>query len=270
MEITTLIVDDEPAARRRLRSLIETDPEVRIVGECGDGILAAEMIRQLKPALIFLDVQIPGADGFGVLEEIADRRDLPAVVFVTAHREYAIPAFEAQALDYLLKPFKRSRFFEVLARAKSHILRNIEYLDHQKSDRQKTENQKSVGSPSDSQEPSELLLIKSRGRLLFLKMSELKWVEAERDYVRLHLEKDSHFIRDTMNNFQRRLNKNGFIRIHRSTIVNVNEICEILPLLGGDYSVVLRDKTQLTLSRRYRSSLDNFLRRKLVSLPKSV
>src|ERR1700674_271212 len=139
MEITALIVDDEPAARRRLRSLIETDPAVRIVGECGDGSLAAEMIRKLKPALIFLDVQIPGADGFGVLEEIADRRDLPAVVFVTAHREYAIPAFEAQALDYLLKPFKRSRFFEVLARAKSHILRNIEYLDRQKSDRQNSE-----------------------------------------------------------------------------------------------------------------------------------
>ena len=259
MEITALIVDDEPAARRRLRSLIETDPEVRIVGESGDGIRAADMIRQLKPALIFLDVQIPGADGFGVLEEIADRRDLPAVVFVTAHREYAIPAFEAQALDYLLKPFKRSRFFEVLTRAKEHILRNLEYQDRQKS-----------AQASASQEPSELLLIKSRGRLLFLRMSELKWVEAERDYVRLHLEKDSHFIRDTMNNFQRRLDKNGFIRIHRSTIVNVNEICEIQPLLGGDYSVILRDKTQLTLSRRYRSSLDDFLRRKLACLPKSV
>jgi two-component system, LytTR family, response regulator len=259
MEITALIVDDEPAARRRVRSLLETDPEVQIVGECGDGIRAAEMIRQLKPALIFLDVQIPGADGFGVLEEIADRRDLPAVIFVTAHREYAIPAFEAQALDYLLKPFKRSRFFEVLARAKSHIVRNIEYGDREKS-----------SGSSSSQESSELLLVKSRGRLLFLRTSELKWVEAERDYIRLHLEKDSHFIRDTMNNFQRRLDKNGFIRIHRSTIVNVNEICEILPLLGGDYSVVLRDKTELTLSRRYRSSLDDFLRRKLVSLPKSV
>src|SRR6204780_3015593 len=260
MEITALIVDDEPAARRRLRSLIETDPEVRIVGECGDGILAAEMIRKMKPALLFLDVQIPGADGFDVLKEIADRRDLPAVVFVTAHPQYAIPAFEAQALDYLLKPFKRSRFFDVLARAKSHILRNIEFQESQKSWR----------APAGLQEVPELLLIKSRGRLLFLRMSELKWVGAERDYVRLHLQKDSHFIRDTMNNFQRRLDKNGFIRIHRSTIVNVNEICEILPLLGGDYSVVLRDKTELTLSRRYRSSLDDFLRWKLVSLPKSV
>jgi DNA-binding LytR/AlgR family response regulator len=135
MELTTLVVDDEPAARRRLRSLLETDPEVRIVGECGDGIRAAEMIRKMKPALLFLDVQIPGADGFDVLKEIADRRDLPAVVFVTAHPQYAIPAFEAQALDYLLKPFKRSRFFDVLARAKSHILRNIEFQESQKSGR---------------------------------------------------------------------------------------------------------------------------------------
>ena len=260
MEITTLIVDDEPAARRRLRSLIETDPDVRVVGECGDGIRTAEVIRAIKPALLFLDVQIPGSNGFEVLKEIADSRDLPAVVFVTAHQQYAIPAFEAQALDYLLKPFKRSRFFEVLARAKVHILRNVDYQKLQESDRK-------ASSP---QEASELLLIKSRGRLRFLRTSELKWVEAERDYVRLHLEKDSHFIRDTMNNFQRRLDKNGFIRIHRSTIVNVNEICEILPLLGGDYSVILRDKTQLTLSRRYRSSLDDFLRRKLASLPKSV
>jgi len=259
MEIATLIVDDEPAARRRLRSLIESDAEVKIVGECGDGIRAAEMIRNLKPALLFLDVQIPGADGFGVLEEIADCRDLPTVVFVTAHREYAIPAFEAQALDYVLKPFKRSRFLEVLARAKAHILLNTERQNHQQP----------PPASAPVQESSQLLLIKSAGRLLFLKMSDLKWVEAERDYLRLHLEKDSHFIRDTMNNFQQRLDKNGFIRIHRSTIVNVNEIGEILPLPGGDYTVILRDKTKLTLSRRYRSSLDDFLRRKLASLPKS-
>jgi len=269
MGITAMIVDDEPAARRRLRSLIETDPEVSIVGECGDGIRAADMIRQFKPALIFLDVQIQGADGFDVLENIADRRDLPAVVFVTAHREYAIPAFEAQALDYLLKPFKRSRFFEVLARAKTHILRSLEYQERQKPSRQRSERRESPPA-SAVPEASDLFLIKSRGRLLFLRMAELKWVEAERDYVRLHLEGDNHFVRDTMNNLQRRLNKNGFIRIHRSTIVNVNEICEILPLLGGDYSVVLRDKTQLVLSRRYRSSLDDFLRRRRASLPKSV
>jgi two-component system LytT family response regulator len=260
MKISTLIVDDEPAARRRLRSLIETDPDVSIAGECGDGVRAADLIRELKPALLFLDVQIPGADGFGVLQEIADCRDLPTVVFVTAHREYAIPAFEAQALDYLLKPFKRSRFFEVLARAKLHILRNAE-------DQQRLQTSSTPATPRDS---AELLLIKSRGRLVFLKMSELQWVEAERDYVRLHLGKENHFIRDTMNNFQRRLDFTRFIRIHRSTIVNINQIAEILPLLGGDYTVVLHDKTRLTLSRRYRSSLDDFLRPKLASLPKSL
>jgi two-component system LytT family response regulator len=259
MEITALIVDDEPAARRRLNALIAADPEVRVVGECGDGIRAAELIRQLKPALIFLDVQIPGADGFDVLREIEDCREQPVVVFVTAHREYAIPAFEVQALDYLLKPFRRSRFFDVLARAKLHILRETETQPRHSPDRR-------PGPP----DPSELLLIKSRGRLLFLKMSDLKWVEAERDYIRLHLESETHFVRDTMSNFQHRLNKDEFIRIHRSTIVNVNKIFEILPLLGGDYTVVLKDKTQLTLSRRYRTCLDDFLRQKLAYLPKSV
>ena len=259
MEITALIVDDEPAARRRLNALIAADPEVRVVGECGDGIRAAELIRQLKPALIFLDVQIPGADGFDVLREIEDCREQPVVVFVTAHREYAIPAFEVQALDYLLKPFRRSRFFDVLARAKLHILRKTGMQARHSPDLR-------PGPP----EPSELLLIKSRGRLLFLKMSELKWVEAERDYIRLHLESETHFVRDTMSNFQHRLNKGEFIRIHRSTIVNVNKIVEILPLLGGDYTVVLKDKTQLTLSRRYRTCLDDFLRQKLAYLPKSV
>lgn len=260
MKISTLIVDDEPAARRRLRALIETDPDVSIAGECGDGVRAAGLIRELRPALVFLDVQIPGADGFGVLKEIADCRDLPAIVFVTAHREYAIPAFEAQALDYLLKPFKRSRFFEVLARAKLHILRGLE-------DQQRPLHSTLAAAPRES---SELLLVKSRGRLVFLKMSELHWIEAERDYVRLHLARENHFVRDTMNNFQRRLDPARFIRIHRSTIVNLNQICEILPLLGGDYTVVLHDKTELTLSRRYRSSLDDFLRPKLASLPKSL
>jgi two-component system LytT family response regulator len=260
MEISALIVDDEPAARRRLRSLIENDPEIKILGECGDGLRAAEMIRNFMPALLFLDVQIPGADGFGVLDDIADCAVLPTVVFVTAHREYAIPAFEAQALDYLLKPYRRARFFEVLARAKAHIQLRTEIRLHQSPQ----------PAPASRPELSQLLLIKSAGRLLFLKMSDLKWVEAERDYLRLHLERENHYIRGTMNNFQQRLNSNLFIRIHRSTIVNVNEISEIVPLLGGDYSVILRDKTRLTLSRRSRSTLDDFLRGKLARLPKSV
>jgi two-component system, LytTR family, response regulator len=249
MQISTLVIDDEPAARRRLNSLIETDPEVRVVGECSDGLRAVELIRNLQPELIFLDVQIPGANGFEVLKEIEDCQKQPVVVFVTAYKEYAVPAFEVQALDYLLKPFKRSRFFEVLSRAKLHILRAAEAQT------------KYPPPVSDLSKSPELLLVKSGGRLLFLKMSELNWVEAERDYIRLHLERETHFVRDTMNKFQHRLNQNEFMRIHRSTIVNVNKIAEILPLLGGDYTVILKDKTRLTLSRRYRASLDNFLRK---------
>lgn len=259
MEITTVIVDDEPAARRRLRLLVKGDPAVKVVGECGDGISAVEMIRNLRPALLFLDVQIPGADGFGVLERVGDSPQLPAVVFVTAHREYAIPAFEAQALDYLLKPFKRARFREVLARAKAHIVLRMQ-----------EENLEPSPTDAGVQDFPQLLLLKSGGRLLFRKMSELKWVQAERDYLNVHLDSSTYFIRDTMKNFQQRLDKASFIRIHRSTIVNVNQISELRPMLGGDYSVVLHDKTELTLSRRYRSALDNLLRRKLVSLPKST
>jgi two-component system, LytTR family, response regulator len=248
MEISTLIVDDEPAARRRLRLLLADDPAIKIIGECGDGVSAAEMIRNSRPRLVFLDVQIPGSDGFDVLREVADCDELPAIVFVTAHREYAIPAFEAQALDYLLKPFKRARFVEVLARAKAHIVRNAEHQQR-----------------SASAEAPRLLLIKSNGRMFFHKMSELKWVIAERDYLQLYLDDSQHFIRETMNNFQRRLDKNGFVRIHRSTIVNVDQISEVIPLAGGDATVVLRDRTELTLSRRYRAAFDDFLRLRLTS-----
>jgi two-component system, LytTR family, response regulator len=251
MEIETLIVDDEPAARRRLRLLLKDDPVIKVVGECGDGIHAAEMIRNLKPALLFLDVQIPGADGFGVLDNVGEQ--MPTVVFVTAHREYAIPAFEARALDYLLKPFKRSRFVEVLERAKAHIAL-----------------QRPPVTPPPAADAPQLLLIKSDGRLFFHKMSELKWVIAERDYLQLHLDGSQHFIRETMNNFQQRLDKAGFIRIHRSTIVNVEQITEVIPLAGGDCTVVLRDRTELTLSRRYRPAFDEFLRQRHASMPKSV
>jgi two-component system LytT family response regulator len=253
MEIETLIVDDEPAARRRLRLLLKDDPEIKVVGECGDGIHAAEMIRNLKPALLFLDVQIPGADGFGVLENVADSEQMPTVVFVTAHREYAIPAFEARALDYLLKPFKRSRFVEVLERAKAHIALRRPPV-----------------TPPPAADTPQLLLIKSEGRLFFHKMSELKWVIAERDYLQLYLDGSQHFIRETMNNFQQRLDKSGFIRIHRSTIVNVEQITEVIPLVGGDCTVILRDRTELTLSRRYRPAFDAFLRHRHASMPKLV
>jgi two-component system, LytTR family, response regulator len=253
--ITALVVDDEPLARTRITSLLKTDPEVNLVGECGDGTSAITAIQQLTPSLVFLDVEMPEVDGFGVLRALDV---LPTIVFVTAHPTYAIPAFEACALDYLLKPFKRSRFFNVLARAKNHIRRNIECDSRDAAIRQLI----------DAQQPCELLIVKSEGRLLFLRMSEVRWIEADKDYIRLHLLKGTHLVRETMNGVQKRLDPAVFVRIHRSSIVNIHEISEVEPMLGGDYRVVLRDRTQLNMSRRYRFALDDLLRQCRVSLAK--
>lgn len=255
--ITTLVVDDEPLARARITSLLKTDPEVDLVGECGDGTSAIRTIRQRTPSLVFLDVEMPEVDGFGVLRALDM---LPTIVFVTAHPTYAIPAFEACALDYLLKPFKRSRFFTVLARAKHHIRRNSECDSRDAAIRQLV----------DAQPPRELLIVKSEGRLLFLRMSEVRWIQADRDYIRLHVPKGTLLVRETMNGIQKRLDRAVFARIHRSTIVNIREILEVQPMLGGDYRVVLRDRTQLNMSRRYRFALDDLLRQCSVNLVKSI
>jgi two-component system, LytTR family, response regulator len=255
--ITALVVDDEPLARVRITSLLKIDPEVSLVGECRDGTSAIRTIQQVTPALVFLDVEMPEVDGFGVLRALDV---LPTIVFVTAHPTYAVPAFEACALDYLLKPFKRSRFFQVLARAKDHIRRNIECDSRNAAIRQIV----------DAHQPRELLIVKSEGRLLFLRMSEVRWIEADKDYIRLHLLKGTSLVRETMNGIQARLDQAVFVRIHRSTIVNIHEILEVQPMLGGDYRIVLRDRTQLNMSRRYRYALDDLLRQYSVNLAKSI
>lgn len=246
MPIRTAIVDDEPPARTRLRSLLEEDPDIEIVAECEDGARAIAAIQQLRPALVFLDVEMPEENGLGVLNSL---HWLPATIFVTAHRDYAVAAFEACALDYLLKPFTRSRFASVLARAKEQIVRNAQQ-ENLKEDRA----QRSRGRA-----PADLLIVRVAGKLVFVRSSELRWIEAEKDYARLHLRRVSHFIRETMTSLQNRLDPFTFVRIHRSTIVNINEISEVTPLAGSDCSVLLRDGTELILSRRYRPALDRFL-----------
>ncbi|HXS21752.1 MAG TPA: LytTR family DNA-binding domain-containing protein [Steroidobacteraceae bacterium] len=253
--IPVLVVDDEPAARRRVRSLLRADPDFAIVGEASDGFQAAKMIAELNPSVVFLDVQIPGADGFAVLKTLVDPKQLPVIVFVTAYREYALPAFEARAFDYILKPFKRGRFFDVLSRTKAHLRTSGASAGARD------------GYPA-RQQDSELLVIKAKTRLLFLRASELRWVEAQGDYARLHFKGASHVTRATMRGLQYRLDPAQFIRIHRSTIVNIAEIGEIQPLFNGEYCVILRDRTQLTLSRRYRASLDGILRSQQRRLPR--
>jgi two-component system LytT family response regulator len=251
LPIRTVIVDDEPPARTRLRSLLEEDPEIEIVAECDDGARAIAAIQQLKPALVFLDVEMPEGNGLEVLNSL---HWLPATIFVTAHRDYAVSAFEACALDYLLKPFTRSRFANVLARAKQQIARNAQHEILKEDAPQHTA----------GRAPADLLILKAAGKLVFVRTSELQWIEAEKDYARLHLRRGSHFIRETMANLQNRLDPFAFVRIHRSTIVNINEISEVTPLAGGDCNVLLRDGTELTLSRRYRPALDHFWGRDMV------
>lgn len=245
LPIRTVIVDDEPPARTRLRSLLEQDSEIEIVAECADGAGTIAAIQQLKPALLFLDIEMPDGNGLEVLNSL---QWVPATIFVTAHRDYAVSAFEACALDYLLKPFTRSRFATVLARAKEQIMRNS--LQNLPED--------DAALQSFARAPADLLIVKAGGKLVFVRTSELRWIEAEKDYARLHLRRGSHFIRETMANLQNRLDPLVFVRIHRSTIVNINEISEVSPLAGSDCNVLLRDGTELTLSRRYRAELDRF------------
>lgn len=246
MPIQTVIVDDEPPARMRLRSMLEDDPDIQIVAECGDGAAAIAAIQQFKPALIFLDVQMPNGNG---LEVLGSLHWLPVTIFVTAHRDYAVSAFEACAFDYLLKPFTRARFAGVLARAKLQVAQNSSYALAQES-------APLLAGPSAT---AELVIVKVSGKLVFIRTSELRWIEAEKDYVRLHLSRGSHFIRETMTNLQTRLDPSTFVRIHRSTIVNIHEISEVTPLTGGDCSVLLRDGTELSMSRRYRAVLNGLL-----------
>jgi two-component system LytT family response regulator len=194
---------------------------------------------------------MPEGNGLEVLNSL---HWLPATIFVTAHRDYAVSAFEACALDYLLKPFTRSRFANVLARAKQQIARNAQHEIPKEDAPQHTA----------GRAPADLLILRAAGKLVFVRTSELQWIEAEKDYARLHLRRGSHFIRETMANLQNRLDPFAFVRIHRSTIVNINEISEVTPLAGGDCNVLLRDGTELTLSRRYRPALDHFWARDMV------
>lgn len=251
MRIRTLIVDDEPLARRRLRRLLRSEPDIELAGECGDGRRAVAAILEKKPDLVFLDVQMPELDGFAVLDAVGAEK-LPAVVFVTAYDEHALRAFEVHALDYLLKPFDQDRFRKTLERVRTQIgtqrsgPSNRQLLDLLEELRSSTKIQ-------------QRLMIRTAGRILFLDTSEIDWIEAEGNYVRLHMGKESHLMRETMNAMEQRLDPFKFQRIHRSTIVNVERVRELQPWIRGDSVAILRDNTRLTLSRNYRERFDKVL-----------
>jgi two-component system LytT family response regulator len=234
-KIRTLIVDNERLSRQRLRRLLAAERDVEVVGECGSGSEAFEFLAASDVDLLFLDVQMPQMDGFPLLASLNGRH--PAVVFVTAYDEYAGKAFDGHVLDYLLKPFDPVRFARTLDRAR----REIEL--------------RRGGRPS-TDVPSFLrthLPIKAAGRILFLRMDEIDWIEAADNYVRVHTSGgDVHLVRETLNAIQSRLDPGRFLRIHRSTIVNLNRIRELRPWFHGDYVVMLTTGQELTLSRSYR------------------
>ena len=251
MKLRTLIVDDEPLAREGIRMLLATDPQVAAVDECADGQAAVDVIIERKPDLVFLDIQMPEMDGFEVLMEVgADR--MPSTIFTTAYDKYALQAFEVHALDYLLKPYTNERFFEALERAKTQISlsHNINVsgqlsalLDH-------------ITRSGDS---LERLVVKAAGRISFLNLEEVDWIEAEDTYVRLHVGRESHLVRGTMSGLERKLNPKKFLRIHRSKIVNLQRVKDLQPLFHGEYAITLHDGTQLTSGRSYRDKLQPLL-----------
>jgi two-component system LytT family response regulator len=251
--IRVLVVDDEPLARRRLTSLLAKEHDLEIVGEAGDGRSAIVAIREHRPDLVFLDVQMPEPDGFGVLRSIGPER-MPVVVFVTAHDQYAVRAFEVHALDYLLKPFDRERFQQTLERARAQLRRGpkaaervIDLLE---------------GFDQAAARP-ERFVLKSGGRVQFLRAEEIDWAGAERNYVALHAGGRAHLLRQTLTALEAQLDPRRFVRIHRSTIANLDRVLEIQPSFQGEHVVVLKDGTRLSLSRRYRGRVETALGRRL-------
>lgn len=234
-KMRTLIVDDEPLARSNVGVLLRLDPEIEIIGECGSGAEALAEIRSKKPDLVFLDVQMPECDGFDVLEILGG--DLPsAVVFVTAYDQYALRAFEAGALDYILKPFDNDRFELALARAKERIRQG-----------------------KDRPRKIEHLAIKGAGQVAFVKRSEIDWIEAADYYACLHVGSKSHLLRRSIAELEQELDQAVFCRIHRSTIVNLERIRGLKLSEDGEYEVLLDNGVKLRMSRRYRKDLQSRL-----------
>lgn len=249
-----LIVDDEPLARGKLKSLLAREPDVEIVGEAGDGRGALDAIASLSPDLVFLDVQMPELDGFGVLAELpADAR--PAVVFVTAHDQFALKAFEVHALDYLLKPFDRERLVMALNRARQQLAAPTGQAELQN---QLSALLAGMKPPARTAAPDRIA-VKTSGRILFVNTTEIDWVEAADNYVKLHLGKIEHLMRETLSSIEQRLSGAGFVRISRSVIVHPRTVRELQPLFHGDQAVILKDGTRLTLSRTHRDALDKLV-----------
>jgi two-component system LytT family response regulator len=254
-KVRALIVDDEPLAREGIRMRLEEEPDVEVIGECGNGRDAVAAILRDAPDLVFLDIQMPGLGGFEVVEAIGLKL-MPHVIFVTAYDEYALRAFEVSALDYLLKPIDGKRFFEALERARNRIRgANLEAIGEQlrllmatlKTER-KYLDRLSIKSSS-----------KAGARVIFLDVDDIDWIEAADNYVRVHAGRESHLLHATMSSLESKLDPDKFLRIHRSAIVNIGRIKELHPMFHGEYQITLKDGAKLASGRGYRENLQKLL-----------
>jgi two-component system, LytTR family, response regulator len=253
--LRVIIADDERLARTKLHILLESEPEVQVVAECEDGRQTISAIHAHLPDLLLLDIQMPDLDGFQVLNEVPPG-EMPVVIFTSAYDQYAIRAFEAHALDYLLKPFDQERLHHSIERACSEVRKSGDReITHRILDLLSRVRSETRSGP----EPEGRLVIRAKGRVIFLNLDEIDWVEAAANYVRLNVGKESYFFRETISRIAERLNPNLFIRIHRSTIVNVRKIKELIPVNSGEYIVILKTGKELSSSRGYRAGLQSVI-----------
>ncbi len=254
--IRTLVADDEPIARARVIALLRDEADIEVVRECATGEEARAAIEQERLDLLFLDIQMPEVTGLDLARTIRTHGD-PAVVFVTAHDQYALNAFEVHALDYLLKPFSAARFRAAVEHAREHLARRRQRHQAGPADAPAISRDAGVGQRRNR------LMIKSGGRIHFVRTADIDWCEAAGNYVRMHAGTQEYLIRDTMGHLESQLEPTQFVRIHRSTIVNVDRILEMQSSFNGEYMVLLRNGTRLTLSRGYRDALHGRLGRPL-------
>jgi two-component system LytT family response regulator len=251
--IRAIIVDDEPLAREKVQLFAGSEPDIEIVAQCGNGQEAIDAYHRHKPDLLFLDIQMPEINGFDVLQHLQAHLPLPGIIFITAYDEFALRAFEFHALDYLLKPYDRERFSKAVSHARDAI--------GSRPQSEITAQQIRTLLESIKQSPAKLerLIVKTNGRIIFLRIEEIDWMEAAGNYVKLHVGSETHLMRETMNKLEEQLNPQQFIRIHRSTIINIAKIKELQPYFNGEYTVTLQNNTTVILSRGYRESFTAIL-----------
>jgi len=245
--IHAVLADDEVLARQKLRQLLRSEAEIEIVGECATAEETIDLVRATKPELLFLDIQMPGMDGFDIVAEISssESAQAPCVIFTTAYDQYALRAFEIHAIDYLLKPFTRERLASSVDRARKQILLNQQPASN--------------GGGASKSLYATRLVFKSRGRIIFLPVSDIRRISAEENYVRICTQSETHLLRETMAHLEERLDPEMFLRVHRSSIVNLQHVKEVRTESDGEYAVVLINGEKLTMSRSYRSRINDWI-----------